>query len=250
MKLSLHSALLPGAFIDNAPTYTENGIGLTQLHRQSLGLGSADALVPPSLLSYLKDTGSRQNVAFDSLVFELDPVYADDDAFDTQLEQIGRTVALAEALNARLVMLDGPQQRSEAPEKEALVERLQRLMAAVGTTKLQIAFQPVREGALSGSVQTRRLLDQVKDDRLRVILDPTALRDDPTMGDFDREISKEIDWLSDSLAGVYVREDQKAPINWRFPRLRLDAVGYEGPFIIREMQTDLPGVIGQLGGSR
>ena len=83
-----------------------------------------------------------------------------------------------------------------------------------------------------------------------MILDPAALREDPTMGDFDREISKEIDWLSDSLAAVYVREDTKQPLNWRFPRLRLDAVGYDGPFIIRDVQTDLQGAIEQLEGSR
>ena len=250
MKLSLHSALLPGAFIDNVSIYAQHGIRHVQLHPQSMGLNGPDALVPPSLVGYLEEIGERQQVAFDSLAFDLDPVYADDATFARRLDQLGRTIALAESLNARLVVLDGERQRTTAPEKTALIARLQALMSAVGSTRLQFAFQPIREGELSGSVQTRRLLDQVQNERLKVILDPTALRADPTMGDFDREISKEIDWLSDSLAGVYVREDQQAPINWRFPRLRLDAVGYEGPFIIRAMQTDLAGVIGQLGGSR
>ena len=250
MKLSLHSALLPGVFIDNAATYPQNGIGQVQLHRQSLGLPDEEALIPPSLLSYVKDTGEREQLVFDSLAFELDPVYADDTTFATRLTQLGRAIELAEGLGVRLINLDGPRQTTNAPDKATLIERLRRLMAATRDTRLRFAFQPVREGELSGSVQTRRLLDQVKDERLQVILDPAALREDPTMGDFDREISKEIDWLSDSLAGVYVRENTADPINWRFPRLRLDAVGYDGPFIIRELQTDIQGAIGQLEGSR
>ena len=250
MNLSLHSALLPGAFIDNAATYSNNGIGRVQLHPRSLGLADPDALVPPSLLGYVKDTGTHAEVQFDSLAFELNPVYADAATFETRLGQLSRAIELAEGLGARFINLDGPRQLPQAPTKEALTDRLQRLMAAAGDTRLAFAFQPVRQGELSGSVQTRRLLDRVKDERLRVILDPAALREDPTMGDFDREISKEIDWLSGSLAGVYVREDTAAPINWRFPRLRLDAVGYTGPFIIRDVQTDLKGAIGQLAGSR
>ena len=246
MEFTLHAPTLSGDFFDNAAGIAETGIPSVQIDLSSLGLSSANALVPNSLVQYARDTAERHQVEIKSLRIDADPLSLPDDTFGELLGQVPALVSLAERLGIPLLVLDGPRTTDALPGREDLIARLKELMGALSSSTVQAAILPLRAGESAGSVQTRRLLDQVADQRLSVILDPSALAAERNTDNLDIELSKELDWLAEALGGVYIRDTADFSMNWRYCLRRLGEMNFQGPVVLRQFDDPLPDLLRKL----
>ena len=178
-------------------------------------------------------------------------------------ESLGVIAAAAHAMGVRLLTLctgtrDPDDQwrghsENDAPETwRDLLAEMERAIATAEAHDVDLGIEPERANVVSSAARARRLIDEMKSPRLKVVLDPANLFETEHADEKRAIIAEAIDLLADRIVMAHAKDRAadgsfvaagKGVLDFGHYLRRLTAAGFMGPLVAHGLdRAEAPGV--------
>jgi len=190
----------------------EAGFGCVQLAPAKAieGIGHFDEITPEHV-AQIKDAFARHNVEIAVLGCYIDPALPEEDKRLDNVRIFQDNLRHAAALGVKVVGTETTSVPIDAPHalREArfalLTDSLRRMVSVAEALHVTIGIEPVAEHTLNTPALTRRLLDELKSDALKIIFDPANLLLPHTIGQQDSIFKEMITLCGEDIAVMHIK---------------------------------------------
>ena len=175
------------------------------------GLEHFDAITP-EVLHEIKAAFSQHEVEITVLGCYIEPSLLDKSERLDNVRIFNDNLSHAKLLSASIVGTEttGLSINATSAERESAFARLkdsvQRMAEKAEAVNMLIGIEPVAEHTLNTPALTRRLLDEIDSDKLRVIFDPVNLVLPHTIQEQDRIFTEMLELLGDKIEVMHIKD--------------------------------------------
>ena len=175
------------------------------------GIEHFDAITP-EILREIKGAFAKHDVEIAVLGCYIEPSLADENERLNNVRIFKDNLSHAKFLGVSIVGTETTHLDIHATEAEReaayarLKDSVQRMAEKAEAENVLIGIEPVAEHTLNTPALTRRLLDEVGSDKLRVIFDPVNLVLPHTIQNQDQIFTQMLDLLGDKIAVMHIKD--------------------------------------------
>ena len=264
MKLGIFAKTFAGTDADTVLAAVKaSGYGCTQFNMACVGLPPMPDAIPSEVVERIGTAGIRTGVRIVALSATYNMIHPDTRVREAGQRRLGIMIAAAQALDVPLVTLctgtrDPDDQWRHHPanaEPEAWAEMRREIETALGLAEaagVDLGIEPEQANVVTSAADARRLIGELKSDRLKIVLDPANLFERATSHDARRIVAEAVDLGADRIAMAHAK-DRHADgrfatagtgiVDFTDFLARLKAVGFDGPLVTHGLTAEeAPGV--------
>ena len=245
------------------------GYETAQFNMACLGMPSMPETIAPALADEIAKASAASGVAIAAISGTYNMIHPDPAVRADGLVRLATIIRAAPLMGTRLVTLctgtrDGKDQWKHHPDnssKEAwrdLLEELSKAVALAEENGVHLGIEPELANVVSSAEQARRLIDELKSPRLRIVLDPANLFEVALRHESQSIVAQAIDLLGNRIAMAHAK-DRRANGEFTaagsgvidFPHFVrcLRSAGFDGPLVTHGLsEQEAPGVAAFLRG--
>jgi sugar phosphate isomerase/epimerase len=265
MQLGIFSTVFPRTDVDEVfAAIAASGLTATQFHWDSAGLETLPAEIPDDAVERVRAAAARHNVTIAAIEGTFNMAHPDPAVRADGLRRLDVVAASAHKLGCPLVTLcTGTRDRDSMwrrhPDNdtaEAWRDMLTTMEKAVQTAEsydLGLGLEPEVSNVMSSPRRARRLLDELKSARLKIVFDGANLfdHDERRLDNADEVIAEAADLLGPDIALAHAKDVTAAgrfvpvglgDVPWRRFISALRDASYEDALIMHSLdESDVPG---------
>ena len=239
------------------------GYEAAQFNMACLGMPSMPEVIAPAIADEIAKASSISGVAIAAISGTYNMIHPDPAVRADGLARLATITRAAPLMGTRLVTLctgtrDAKDQWKHHPEnssKEAwhdLLDEMGKAIVLAEENNVDLGIEPELANVVSSAEQARRLIDELKSHRLRIVLDPANLFEVASPRETLSIISRAVDLLGDRIIMAHAK-DRRANGEFtaagsgvidfpHFIRCLLSA-GFDGPLVTHGLsELEAPGV--------
>ena len=245
------------------------GYEVTQFNMACLGMPSMPETIVPALTDEIAKASAASGVAIAAISGTYNMIHPDPAVRADELARLETIIRAAPLMGTRLVTLctgtrDSKDQWKHHPEnssKEAwhdLLEEMGKAIVLAEDNGVDLGIEPELANVVSSAEQARRLIDELKSPRLRIVLDPANLFEIALPRESQVIIARAVDLLGDRIVMAHAK-DRRANGEFNaagsgvidFPHFIdcLHSAGFDGPLVTHGLsEQEAPAVAAFLRG--
>jgi sugar phosphate isomerase/epimerase len=193
------------------------GYETVQFNMACLGLPPMPESITPAIANEIAKASAASGVAIAAISGTYNMIHPDPAVRANGLTRLGTIIRAAPLMGTRLVTLctgtrDAKDQWKHHPDnstKEAwrdLLEEMGKAVALADENNVDLGIEPELANVVSSSQQARRLINELKSLRLRIVLDPANLFEVASPHESRATISQAVDLLGDRIAMAHAKD--------------------------------------------
>ena len=245
------------------------GYEVAQFNMACLGMPSMPETIAPTIVEEIAKASTTSGVAIAAVSGTYNMIHPDPAVRTNGLARLATIIRAAPLMGTRLVTLctgtrDANDQWKHHPEnssKEAwrdLIEEMGKAIVLAEENNVDLGVEPELANVVSSAEKARRLIDELKSPRLRIVLDPANLFEVALPRESQPIIANAVDLLNDRIVMAHAK-DRRADGQFTaagsgvidFPHFVrcLRSTGFEGPLVTHGLsEPEAPGVAAFLRG--
>jgi sugar phosphate isomerase/epimerase len=265
MQLGIFAKTFPGGDPDTVLAAVANaGFGVAQYNMACSGLEALPATVPVDVTTAIRAASVASGVGIAAVSGTFNMIHPDPAVRAEGLRRLAMLIAAAPAMGTRLVTLctgtrdPGDMWRAHpdnaTPEAWGdLVASMATAIAAAEAAGVDLGIEPEFANVVSSAEAARRLIDEMRSPRLRIVLDAANLFETATPDAQRTIVSRAVDLLADRIAmahakdrtadGAFVAAGQGV-LDYRHYLDALRRAGFDGPLVTHGLTADEAPVVG------
>lgn len=240
------------------------GFAVAQYNMACSGLPSMPDAIPPEASATIRAAGEAAGVSIVALSGTCNLIHPDAEVRADGLRRLGVVIAAAPMMGTRLVTLctgtrdpgDMWRAHPDNASPEAWRDLLASMAVAVDAAEaagVDLGIEPELANVVSSAEAARRLVDEMRSPRLRIVLDAANLFEAVPLAEQRAIVSAAIDLLADRIAmahakdrsadGAFVAAGQGV-LDYRHYLGALLAAGFDGPLVTHGLGADEAPAVG------
>lgn len=268
MHLGIFAKTFPGTDAETVlRAVREAGFGCTQFNMACIGLPSMPDAIPGEDLERIGAAAVRKKIPIVALSATYNMIHPDHAVRQAGQRRLGVMIEAAKALGVPLVTLctgtrDPDDQWRHHPgnaEPEAWAEMRHEIEQALGQAEaagIDLGIEPEQANVVTSAADARRLIGELRSDRLRVVLDPANLFERATPDEARSIVAEAVALCGDRIAMAHAKDRHgdgrfaaagQGIVDFADFLTRLRAAGFAGPLVTHGLSAaEAPGVASYL----
>ncbi len=239
------------------------GYGVAQYNMACSGLPSMPDAIPPETSTAVRAASEAAGVGIVALSGTCNLIHPDPGVRADGLRRLGVVIAAAPAIGTRLVTLctgtrdpdDMWRAHPENGSPEAWRDLCASMAVAIATAEaadIDLGIEPELANVVSSAAAARRLIDEMRSPRLRIVLDAANLFEAVPIAAQRDIVSSAVDLLADRIAMAHAKDRTpegefiaagQGVLDYRHYLGALRGTGFDGPLVTHGLAADeAPGV--------
>lgn len=252
MQLGIFAKTFPGTSPDEVlKASAEAGFACVQYNMACSGLGPMPDEISPEAAAAIAGAARQNNVAIAAVSATYNMIHPDVTVREQGHRRLEVIAARCAAMGTRLVTLctgtrDADDQWRHHPDNhsdEAWRDLLSAMEAAISIAErhdVDLGIEPEFANVVSSARKARRLIDEMQNPRLRIVLDAANLFESETIDAQRQIVSESIELLSDRIAMAHAKDRNadgsfttagKGVLDYGHYLRALKAIGFSGPLV-------------------
>jgi sugar phosphate isomerase/epimerase len=227
------------------------GFSATQYNMACSGLPSMPDSIPDRVAAAVSSSATRHEVEIVALSGTYNMIHPDPAVRACGHQRLEALAAAASAISTRLITLctgtrDADDQWRAHPENDApsawadLVVSIETAVAIADRHDIDLGIEPELANVVNSAAKARRLIDEIRSPRLKIVLDPANLFEKETIERQRDVVSAAIDLLADRIVMGHAKDRSatgafatvgKGVLDYPHYLARLKAVGFDGSLV-------------------
>jgi sugar phosphate isomerase/epimerase len=258
MELGIYTRTFPGTLHEALAAVAAHGLKCAHLSFASLGVRGLPDQMSEELCAGVRGVFARHGVRLAAVSGTFNAIHPDRVARQRDICRVQRLIEGCNALGTNVVTLcTGTRDRDDmwrrhpdnaAPEAWAdLLATLDALVPVAEAHGVVLGIEPEQANVVDSAVKARRLLDDVKSKRLRIVLDGANLFDPHALGNMSAVLRKAFDLLGPDIEMVHAKDitgdeakkDQAAGtglLDWPTYFRLMKSSRFDGPVLLHNLK--------------
>jgi sugar phosphate isomerase/epimerase len=227
------------------------GYAGAQFNLACLGLPSVPDEIAPDVAATIAEASRRTGIAIEAVSGTYNMIHPDTAVRRQGMARLEVLCAAAPAMGTRLVTLctgtrDAEDQWRGHPDNATpeawrdLCTEMAKALAIAERHGVDLGIEPELANVVSSAAQARRLIDEMRSPRLRVVLDPANLFEVASPAERRRLVDEAVDLLGPEIAMAHAKDRDpegrfvaagRGVIDFPHFVARLNAAGFDGPLV-------------------
>jgi len=247
----------------------QSGYEVAQFNMACLGMPSMPETIAPAIADEIAKASAASGVAIAAISGTYNMIHPDTAVRANGLARLAAIIRAAPLMGTQLVTLctgtrdakDQWKHHAENSGGEAwrdLLEELGKALVLAEENNVDLGIEPELANVVSSAKQAKRLIDELKSPRLRIVLDPANLFEVASPRESQMIIARAVDLVSDCIVMAHAK-DRRANGEFTaagsgvidFPHFIdcLRSAEFDGPLVAHGLsEQEAPGVAAFLGG--
>ncbi len=199
------------------PQVKAAGFETAQYNMACSGLSAMPEDIPASVIASVKTAAQSSGVVLTALSATYNMIHPDLTERKNGHRRLAVIAKAAQGMGIPLVTLctgtrDATDQWKHHPDNTSvaawtdLIQSMQTVIAIADTFNVDLGIEPERANVINSAAKARKLLDEVKSPRLKIIFDPANLFETETVAEQRRIISKALDLLAVDITMAHAKD--------------------------------------------
>jgi sugar phosphate isomerase/epimerase len=241
----------------------QSGYEVAQFNMACLGMSSMPETIAPTIIEEIAKASTASGVAIAAVSGTYNMIHPDPAVRTNGLARLATIIRAAPSMGTRLVTLctgtrDAKDQWKHHPDnasKEAwrdLLDEMGKAVVLAEENNVDLGIEPELANVVSSAEKARRLIDELKSPRLRIVFDPANLFEVALPHESQLIIANAVDLLSDRIVMAHAK-DRRSDGQFTaagsgiidFPHFIgcLWSAGFDGPLVTHGLsEQEAPGV--------
>jgi sugar phosphate isomerase/epimerase len=218
MQLGVFAKTFPGADPDTVLAAVANaGFGVAQYNLACSGLDPLPDAIPPDVTTAIRAATTASGVEIAAVSGTFNMIHPDPAVRADGLRRLAVLIAAAPAMGTRLVTLctgtRDPGDMWRAHPDNATPEAWRELVASMATALdaaeangVDLGIEPELANVVSSAEAARRLIDEMRSPRLRIVLDAANLFETASLAAQRDIVSRAVDLLADRIVMAHAKD--------------------------------------------